>query len=94
MYNKNGRPIIIDSPILMLKRKKEAARRRVHSYVKKGSLKQLSCEYADCNILKTEAHHPDYDRPLDVLWLCKRHHTDLHKYIPLSVLPLDQYNLG
>lgn len=25
-----------------------------------------------------EAHHPDYDRPLDVIWLCKTHHRQVH----------------
>lgn len=27
---------------------------------------------------KAEAHHPDYDRPLDVVWLCSAHHKQAH----------------
>lgn len=27
---------------------------------------------------KSEAHHPDYDRPLDVVWLCPAHHKQVH----------------
>ena len=27
---------------------------------------------------KAEAHHPDYSRPLDVVWLCKKHHREVH----------------
>jgi hypothetical protein len=27
---------------------------------------------------KAEAHHPDYSRPLDVVWLCKKHHKEVH----------------
>lgn len=27
---------------------------------------------------KAEAHHPDYDRPLDVVWLCSPHHHQAH----------------
>jgi hypothetical protein len=27
---------------------------------------------------KPEAHHPDYDRPLDVVWLCPAHHKQAH----------------
>jgi hypothetical protein len=28
---------------------------------------------------KAEAHHPDYSRPLDVVWLCRFHHYHAHK---------------
>jgi hypothetical protein len=28
---------------------------------------------------KAEAHHPDYSRPLDVVWLCKEHHQEVHQ---------------
>ncbi len=27
---------------------------------------------------KAEAHHPDYSRPLDVVWLCVEHHRQAH----------------
>lgn len=27
---------------------------------------------------KAVAHHPDYDRPLDVVWLCQLHHKETH----------------
>ena len=28
-----------------------------------------------------EAHHPDYSRPLDVVWLCAPHHRQAHLLI-------------
>lgn len=31
-----------------------------------------------CGRLNTEAHHPDYDAPLDVVWLCARCHRAVH----------------
>jgi hypothetical protein len=27
------------------------------------------------------AHHPDYDRPLDVVWLCQPHHKQAHALV-------------
>lgn len=35
------------------------------------------CAVPDC-ICKPEAHHPDYSRPLDVVWLCDLHHKEAH----------------
>lgn len=26
-----------------------------------------------------ERHHPDYAIPLDIIWLCRKHHVVLHK---------------
>jgi len=31
-----------------------------------------------CGATKSEAHHPDYDRPFDVIWLCRKHHKAHH----------------
>jgi hypothetical protein len=31
-----------------------------------------------CGSHKSEAHHPDYSRPLDVVWLCAPHHHQAH----------------
>jgi len=38
------------------------------------------CAIADC-CAKPEAHHPDYSRPLDVVWLCSSHHRETHNLI-------------
>jgi hypothetical protein len=32
-----------------------------------------------CGSLKSEAHHEDYSKPLEVIWLCRRHHMERHR---------------
>jgi hypothetical protein len=29
---------------------------------------------------KVHAHHPDYSKPLEVMWLCHLHHVEWHRY--------------
>jgi len=48
------------------------AQRVVFGAIRNGTLKKKSCEI--CGLPKTEAHHNDYSKPLEVLWLCRSHH--------------------
>jgi hypothetical protein len=36
------------------------------------------CSVVGCNELG-ERHHPDYDKPLKIIWLCRNHHKEYHK---------------
>lgn len=56
-------------------RKKAHARSYLHTYVKRGLVAKLPCSV--CGEIKVEAHHADYDRPLEVVWLCRKHHLEL-----------------
>jgi hypothetical protein len=62
------------------KKNRNLERERIKSKVKQavlsGKLTRLPC--MTCGELKVEAHHPDYSQPLDVIWLCKPHHQQLH----------------
>ena len=44
--------------------------------IQKGLLIRKPCEV--CEEVKVDAHHPDYDKPLDVMWLCRLHHVAWH----------------
>lgn len=55
---------------------KYKARNAVGNAIRKGTLARQPCETCSG---KAEAHHPDYSRPLDVVWLCRSHHKQLHK---------------
>ena len=53
------------------------ARALVNRALKKRILNKKPCE--KCGVLKVEGHHPDYSKPLRVIWLCRKHHIELHK---------------
>lgn len=55
------------------------ARMKVRDAIKSGHLTRLPCER--CHASKTEGHHPDYTKPLDVIWLCKKCHVAEHARI-------------
>lgn len=51
----------------------------VRNAVAVGDLKRMPCRV--CGAKKAEAHHEDYDRPLDVVWLCRAHHKERHVHL-------------
>lgn len=61
--------------------KKIRTRALTRSYIKSGKLIKLPCEI--CGYDKyVEAHHDDYDKPMDIRWLCRNHHGEYHKDNP------------
>ena|ERR1700757_2653927 len=48
----------------------------VNNAIRDGRLVRQACEY--CGISKAEAHHEDYSKPLEVRWLCFKHHREAH----------------
>lgn len=44
--------------------------------IKKGEIIRLPCEI--CGEKIVEAHHDSYDKPLEVRWLCRKHHVEFH----------------
>ena len=55
---------------------KHAARGATRNAIRRGELKRNPCEV--CGDIRTDAHHDDYAKPLDVRWLCRIHHTAHH----------------
>lgn len=56
---------------------KRRAQNAVSNAVRDGRISKQLCFI--CGSVDAEAHHADYDRPLDVTWLCDKHHKLLHK---------------
>lgn len=55
---------------------RKQTRKNTRRAVKRGKLEKLPCQV--CGALEVEAHHHDYSKPLEVTWLCSRHHKELH----------------
>jgi len=62
-------------------RAEDERRNRAHLSVSRaihnGSLLRLPC--IRCGEKKSVAHHEDYDKPLEVMWLCQPCHKQRHK---------------
>lgn len=66
---------ILERRMDILKRK--LSRSEVQRCIKNGSLVKESCEI--CGTTENlEAHHEDYNKPLEIKWLCSIHHHMLH----------------
>ncbi len=57
--------------------KKVRAHREVNRERKAGRLAKAPCMI--CGAENVHAHHDNYARPLDVVWLCPAHHKERHK---------------
>lgn len=60
---------------------KQKARSLLNYYLKKGHIVKGDCIYKNEDCLgRIEAHHNDYTKPLEVIWLCVKHHQEYDKH--------------
>ena len=52
------------------------AKRKLRTNIDNGNIESKPCIVCG---REAEAHHPDYNKPLEVIWLCSQHHRELHK---------------
>jgi hypothetical protein len=57
---------------------KKAARTMVGNAIRDGKMVREPCRICGET---AHAHHEDYSRPLQVVWLCPRHHHERHVYL-------------
>ena len=55
--------------------KRKKARIMFNHYLRDNHIERQPCEICGA---KAEAHHDNYDKPLDVRWLCFKHHRQWH----------------
>lgn len=59
-----------------LERQKYLARKTIENHLKAGKLIRRPCER--CGAI-AQAHHEDYSKPLEVMWLCPKDHKARHR---------------
>lgn len=61
------------------------ARSRVNHAKERGELIEQPCEI--CGATPADAHHDDYNKPLEIRWLCRKCHAEWHsKHEPARAL--------
>lgn len=58
-------------------KKRKAAAVSVNNAVRDGRMFKQPCWV--CGELEVQGHHPDYDSVYDVVWLCTKHHGEVHR---------------
>lgn len=58
-------------------KQKYRARNAVNNAIRNGKLIKLACEI--CGDIKSDGHHEDYRKKLQVRWLCRKHHHETHQ---------------
>ena len=56
---------------------KAKAQQALRYRIRIGVISRLPCEI--CGDEKSEGHHEDYSKPYDVIWLCRKHHREIHR---------------
>lgn len=64
-------------------RLKANARSYLNVYLKRGLIEKGTCK---CGSKETEAHHEDYTKPLEVIWMCRECHLKHHQNISREIL--------
>ena len=67
-------------------REEDKRRQRAHNMVRRAIAKELLVRLpcCRCGSEKSVAHHEDYDKPLEVMWLCQPCHKQRHKELKME----------
>lgn len=77
-FQKNKQDWVVKAHIAKAKfPEKWKARQNLRNAVALGKVEKFPCKV--CGDKKSQGHHEDYSKPLEVIWLCALHHRKLTK---------------
>lgn len=90
-YQRNAKGISMNNKqTYPARRLANVAKSLVRQAILHGKLKIMPCEVCG-KIEHVHAHHEDYSKPLEVRWLCRSHHRQLHTNRFVLLPALDAY---
>jgi len=64
-------------------RKRNTIKTRAHAKIRlaliRGKIHREPC--IKCGLPNASAYHTDYNKPLEVIWLCEIHHREIHRLV-------------
>ncbi len=62
-----------------LNKERYKAKEMIERLVNKGFIQRQPC--TKCGNGNSQGHHPDYSKPLEIVWLCQAHHSEEHRLL-------------
>ena len=63
----------------------------INRLIASGKIKRQPC--SKCGVAKADAHHEDYSKPMEIVWLCRKCHKARHAEINKSGVGLPPFKL-
>lgn len=68
--------IVYSTSVNRINPEKNRARQSLNKAVKRGKVQKMPC--FKCGEKKVDAHHEDYSQRWNVVWACRKHHSEIH----------------
>lgn len=68
-------------PFTIEQRKKDSCRSYAGVYLRRGKIEKENCYI--CGSGNSQMHHDDYDKPLNIKWLCRKCHLGAHRLLTI-----------
>ena len=76
-WHQSERGKMMDKRRRLLRKDKIRVKNMLNYLIERGIIQRRPCEV--CGDKNGQGHHPDYSKPLEVIWLCQNHHSAEHK---------------